>query len=65
MKQIYILVWVSQTGEFMDLVATSFYKATLRDILKTQKLEGKWDSSYLNYNIPNGDSYHIYSRYVF
>jgi len=64
MKQIYILVWVNNEGEFLDLVATSYEKSTLRDILKINKLEGKWDSSFLNYTTNNGD-FHIYSRYVF
>jgi hypothetical protein len=65
MKQIYILVLVNIEGEFLDLVATSFSKGNLRDIIKTQQLGGSWDSSFLNYKIPNGDTLHIYSRYVF
>jgi len=65
MKKVYLLVEVSQTGEFIDIIGISQEKAVLREILKKQELNGSWDKSYMNFKIKYGNSYHIYSRYIF
>jgi len=65
MKKIYMLIELTQEGEFVDVIMTSMNKSVLRELINKQNIVGgSWDSSYSNFKVQYANSYCIYSRYI-
>ncbi len=65
MKAVYVLVEVTDADQFIGVIAIAQTQQLLRDIIKSQKLEGNWNSSFLEFQAIGGNTFFIQSRYLF